>query len=157
VPRGSSSTHLGPLPGLGIQYRWILNSCDLARQLVTTADLVIDDVKETSWMAMHEHEHDLLEDTMYLCLAVLWSEFSDAIAVFEAHTAAQQLFAQKVWEALLEAFPLEHKHMQTVLLAREMARMMKWDGDSKQAVNIDLSMKLAKLWVTSMPSPLMMS
>jgi hypothetical protein len=26
--------------------------------------------------------------------------------------------------------------MQTVLLAREMARMMKWDGDSKHAVNI---------------------
>jgi hypothetical protein len=25
--------------------------------------------------------------------------------------------------------------MQTVLLAREMARMMKWDGDSKHTVN----------------------
>jgi hypothetical protein len=43
--------------------------------------------------------------------------------------------AQKVWEALLTAFPLDHKSMQTVLLAREIARMMRWDGDSKGAVN----------------------
>jgi hypothetical protein len=43
--------------------------------------------------------------------------------------------AQKVWEALLTAFPLDHKRMQTVLLAREIARMMRWDGDSKGAVN----------------------
>ena len=43
--------------------------------------------------------------------------------------------AQKVWEALLAAFPLDHKRMQTVLLAREIARMMRCDGDSKGAVN----------------------
>ena len=43
--------------------------------------------------------------------------------------------AQKVWEALLTAFPLDHKRMQTVLLAREIARMMRLDGDSKGAVN----------------------
>jgi hypothetical protein len=43
--------------------------------------------------------------------------------------------AQKVWEALLTAFPLDHERMQTVLLAREIARMMRWDGDSKGAVN----------------------
>jgi hypothetical protein len=37
--------------------------------------------------------------------------------------------------------------MQTVLLAPEMAHMMKWDGNSKHAVNIHLGkkMKLAKL------------
>ena len=66
---------------------------DLACQLVTTADLAIDDAKETSWMALHEHERDLLEDTMYLCLAVLWSEFSDDIAIFDAHTTTQLLCA----------------------------------------------------------------
>jgi hypothetical protein len=49
--------------------------------------------------------------------------------------SAQQLCAQKVWEALLTAFPLDHKRMQAVLLAREIARMMRWDGDSKGAVN----------------------
>ena len=55
--------------------------------------------------------------------------------VFDTHGSAQQLCAQKVWEALLTAFPLDHKRMQTVLLAREIARMMRWDGDSKGAVN----------------------
>jgi hypothetical protein len=87
-------------------------------------------------MGLHEHERDLIEDTMYQCLAVLWSEFSDTITVFDVHTVAQQLCAQKVWEALLEAFPLKHKRMQTFLLARVMARMMKWDSYSKQGVNI---------------------
>ena len=43
--------------------------------------------------------------------------------------------AQKVWEGLLTAFPLDHKRMQTVLLAREIAHMMLWDGDSKGDVN----------------------
>ena len=52
-------------------------------------------------MALHEHERDLLEDTMCRRLADLWSEFSDAISVFDANTAAQQLCALKVWEARL--------------------------------------------------------
>ena len=55
-------------------------------------------------MALHEHERDLLEDTMYWRLAALWSEFSDAITVFDAHTAVQQLCVQMVWEDLLDAF-----------------------------------------------------
>jgi hypothetical protein len=60
-------------------------------------------------MALHEHERDLLEDTMCRRLADLWSEFSDAISVFDANTAAQQLCALKVWEALPAAFPFKHK------------------------------------------------
>ena len=40
-----------------------------------------------------------------------------------------------MWEALLTAFPLDHKRMQTVLLAREIAGMIRWDGDSKSSVN----------------------
>ena len=55
--------------------------------------------------------------------------------VFDTHGSAQQLCAQKVWEALLTAFPLDHMRMQTVLLAREIARMIRWDGDPKGAVN----------------------
>ena len=55
--------------------------------------------------------------------------------VFDTHGSAQQMFAQKVWEALLTAFPLDHKRMQTVLLAREIAGMIRWDGDSKSSVN----------------------
>jgi hypothetical protein len=38
-------------------------------------------------------------------------------------------------EALLAAFPLKHKRMQTVLLASEIGRLMAWDGNSKNAVN----------------------
>jgi hypothetical protein len=34
------------------------------------------------------------------------------------------------WEALLTVFPLKHKRMQTVLLAREIGRLIAWDGDS---------------------------
>jgi hypothetical protein len=149
VPRGCSSPHLG----LSIQYSWILSSGDLARQLVTTADLAIDDTQETTWMALHEHERDLLEDTMYLCLAALWSEFSDAITVFDEHTDTQQLCVQKVWEALLDVC------MQTVLVAREMARMMKGDVNSKHTVNIHFGKvnETRQALATSTPSPLMMS
>jgi hypothetical protein len=99
----------GLFKALCIQYRWILTNGALARELVTTVDLTIDYTKETDRMALHEHERDLLEDTMYRRLANLWSEFSDAISVFDVNTTAQQLCSQKVWEALLATFPLEHK------------------------------------------------
>ncbi len=120
---------------------------------------------------MYEHDHDTLEDILYHRLQDLWAPLTDAMKVFDTHCSAQQLCAQKVWEALLTAFPLDHKRMQTVLLAREIARMMResvlfigtqfsnlytavdtpargrvgvareiarmmrWDGDSKGAVN----------------------
>ena len=115
--------------------------------LVSQADLAIDNTKENAWMALYEHfkenawmalyEHDsdTLEDILYHLLQDLWAPLTDAMKVFDTHGSAQQLCAQKVWEALLTAFPLDHKRMQTVLLAREIARMMHWDGDSKGAVN----------------------
>jgi hypothetical protein len=56
----------GLFKALGIQYRWILTSGALARELVTIADLAIEHAKETVWMALHDHERNLLEDTMYL-------------------------------------------------------------------------------------------
>jgi hypothetical protein len=61
--------------------------------------------------------------------------FFDQQAFFDQQGPAQLLCAQQVWEALLAAFPLKHKRMQTVLLAREIGRLMAWDGDSKIAVN----------------------
>jgi hypothetical protein len=120
---------------LEIQYRRVLTRGPLGRELVKAEDLAIDDAKEASWMAVYEHERDLLEDTVYSRLVSLWSEFSDAYAVFNQHGPDQLLCDQQVWEALLTTFPLKHKRMQTVLLAREIGRLMAWDGDSKNAVN----------------------
>jgi hypothetical protein len=120
---------------LGIQFRRVLTRGTLARALVSSAELAIDDPKEQTWMAMYEHDRDTLEDILYRRLQDLWAPLTDSIQVLDAHGAAQPFCAQILWEALLAAFPLDHKRMQTVLLAREIARMMRWDGDSKSAVN----------------------
>jgi hypothetical protein len=40
-----------------------------------------------------------------------------------------------VWEALLHVFPLQHKQMQTVLLAREIRNLVAWNGASKRDIN----------------------
>ena len=64
-------------------------------------------------MEVYEYERDLLEDTVYCRLVSLWSEFSDAFAVFYQHGPAQLLCAQQ----------------------GEIGRLMAWDGDSKNAVN----------------------
>ncbi len=103
----------------------------LVRSLVTPAELAIDNAKEDAWMEMYDHDSDMLEDILYLHLQDLWAQLTDSIKVFDANNTVQQLCAQKVWEALLTAFPLDHSLMQTALLARELARMMLWDGDSK--------------------------
>jgi hypothetical protein len=100
-----------------------------------TADIAIDDAKENAWMALYEHDRDTLEDILYRHLQDLWAPLTDVMKVFDTNGSDQQMCAQKVWEALLTAFPLDHKRMQTVLLASEIARMMRWDGDSKGAVN----------------------
>ena len=86
-------------------------------------------------MAVHENENDLLEDTVYLLLVSLWSEFSDVFTVVNKHGPAHLLGAEQVWESLLADFPLKHKNMQTVLLARQIGRLMTWDGNSKDDVN----------------------
>jgi hypothetical protein len=109
---------------LGIQFRWVLTRGTLARALVTQADLAIDDAKETSWMELYAYDIDTLEDILYHSLQDLWAPLTDDTKVFDTHGSAQQLCAQKVWEALLTAFPLDHRRMQTVLLAREIARMI---------------------------------
>ncbi len=72
-------------------------------------------------MALYEHDRDTLEDILYSQLQDLWAPLTDTMKVFDTHCSAQQLCAQKVWKALLTAFPLDHKHMQTVLLAREIS------------------------------------
>ena len=102
---------------LGIQFRWLLTHGTLACALVTTAELAIDDAKQAAWMEMYAHDRDTLEDILYRRLQDLWAPLTDSMQVFDAHVASQTLCAQKVWEALLTAFPLDHKHMQTALLA----------------------------------------
>jgi hypothetical protein len=99
----------GLFQALGIQYRYVLTRGPLGREFLKAEDLAIDYAKEESWMAAYEHERDLLEDTVYRRLVSLWSEFSDAYAVFDQYGPAHLLCAQKVWEALLAAFPLKHK------------------------------------------------
>ncbi len=84
---------------------------------------------------MYEHDSYTLEDILYHRLQDLWAQLTDDMKVFDTHRSAQQLCVQKVWEALLTVFPLDHKCMQTVLIAREIARMMHWDDDSKVDVN----------------------
>ena len=69
-------------------------------------------------MEMYAHDRDTLEDVLYRRLQNLWALLTDSIAVFNNNLVAQPLCAQKVWEALLTAFPLDHKRMQTALLAR---------------------------------------
>ena len=67
--------------------------------LVTPAELAIDNAKEADWMEMYDHDHDTLEDILYLHLQDLWAQLTDSINVFDTHDTVQQLCAQKVWEA----------------------------------------------------------
>jgi hypothetical protein len=71
-------------------------------------------------MALYEHDRDMLAGIIYYLLQDLWSAFTDAIKVFDAHGSVQPMCAQKVW--------------QTVLLAREITRMMGWDGKPSPSV-----------------------
>ena len=121
---------------LGIQFRWLLTRGTLGKALVTAEEADIDDAKERAWIDMYDTDRDTLEDVLYRRLQMFWDPFTDALKVFQKHTASQPRCAQKVWEALLAAFPLDHKSMQTSLLARELARMMRWDGDTPRAVNL---------------------
>jgi hypothetical protein len=90
-------------------------------------------------MDAYETDRDTLEDVLYRRLESLWAPFTDALKVFQKHNASQSRCAQKVWEALLTDFPLDHKRMQTALLARELARMIQWDGDTTRAINLHFS------------------
>ena len=121
---------------LGIQFRWLLTRGKLASALVTSAELAIDNAKQAVWMEMYAHDHDTLEDLLYRSLQDPWDQLTDSIKVFNDNGGAQQLCDQKVWEAVLTAFPLDHQRMQTDLPARELARMMRWDGDTKRAINL---------------------
>jgi hypothetical protein len=121
---------------LDIQFRWLLTRGALGRALVTESEAAIDDAKEHAWIDMYETDRYTLEDVLYRRLQMLWDPFTDALKVFQKHNASQLRCAQKVWEALLTAFPLDHKRMQTALLARELACIMRWDGDTTRAINL---------------------
>jgi hypothetical protein len=101
---------------LGLQFRWLLTRMGKGRALVSSEDLAVDDHKERTWMAMYANDRDVIEHLLYRRLKFLWADCTDAITVFARHRAQEEFCAQKVWEALLTAFPLKHKRMQTVLL-----------------------------------------
>ena len=86
-------------------------------------------------MALYAHDRDVLETLLYRRLQTLWHDCTDALAVFTKHRANTEFCGQKVWEALLAAFPLDHQRMQTVLLATEFGNLMAWDGRSKADVD----------------------
>ncbi len=86
-------------------------------------------------MALYANDSDVLETLLYRRLQTLWHDCTDALAIFSKHRACTELCGQKVWEALLTAFPLNHQRMQTVLLATEFGNLMAWDGHSKADVD----------------------
>ena len=90
-------------------------------------------------MALYANDRDVLETLLYRRLQTLWHDCTDALAVFTKHRAGTELCGQKVWEALLTAFPLNHQRMQTVLLATEFGNLMAWDGHSKADVDCHFS------------------
>jgi hypothetical protein len=94
---------------LGIQFRWLLTRGELGRALVTQAEAAIDDAKEHAWMDTYETDRYMLEDVLYRPQSV---------------SKVQRLSATLCIEGLGTAFPLDHKLMQTALLARELARMI---------------------------------
>jgi hypothetical protein len=120
---------------LGIQFRWLLTRMGVGRTLVSSEERAVYDTKERAWMSVYAHDRDVIEDLLYHPLKTLWSGCTDAIAIFSHHGAGEELCAQKVWDDFLTAFPLNHKRMQTVLLAREFSSLMTWDGHSK--VDVD--------------------
>jgi len=91
----------------------------IGRTLVSSKDLAVDDHKERVWMAVYANDRDVIEDLLYRRLKTLWCNCTDAIAMFSQNRAGEEFCAQNEWDALLTAFPLNHKRMQTVLLARE--------------------------------------
>ena len=125
-----SSAALSPLTGtrdiphfiqdfftaLGLQYRWVVTRDVIGKTFVSAEDLDNYHAKEKLWMAVHEHERDLLEDSVYCRIQALWSDFSDVYAVFDENGPTQQFCAQKVWEALLNTFPLQHKQCKLFFL-----------------------------------------
>ncbi len=86
-------------------------------------------------MALYANDRDVLETLLYRRLQTLWHVCTDSLVIFSKHRACTELCAQKVWEALLTEFPLNHNRMQTVLLAREFSSLMAWDGHSKADVD----------------------
>ena len=68
-----------------------------------------------AWMALYANDRDVIEDLLYRRLKTLWSDCTDALAIFSQHRVGTEFCGQKVWEALLSAFPINHKRMQTVI------------------------------------------
>jgi hypothetical protein len=113
----------------------VLTRVGRGRTLVSAAERIVDDQKEHAWMALYTNDRDVFETLLYLRLQTLWHDCTHALVIFSKHRASTELCGQKVWEALLTAFPLNHQLMQTVLLATEFGNLMAWDGHSKADVD----------------------
>jgi hypothetical protein len=120
---------------LGLQFRWVLTRVCLGRTIVSVDKRIVDDQKEHAWMALYANDSDVLETLLYRRLQTLWHDCTDALAIFSKHSACTKLCGQKVWEALITVFLLNHKRMQTVLFAREFSNLMAWDCHSKADVD----------------------
>jgi hypothetical protein len=130
---------------LGLQFRWLLTRVCIGRTLVSAEERAVDDNKELAWMALYANDRDVIEDLLYRSLKTIWSDCTEAPAIFSKHSVGTELCGQKVWEALLSAFPLNHKRMQTVLLDCEFSLLMAWDGQSK--ADVDRSSAMSEtLW-----------
>jgi hypothetical protein len=105
------------------------------RPLLVEAALAAAILKTADAMALYANDRDVLETLLYHRLQTLWHDCTYALAIFSKHRAGTELCGQKVWEALLTAFPLNHQRMQTVLLATEFGNLMAWDGRSKADVD----------------------
>ena len=77
---------------------------------------------------------------MYHLLQDLWAPLTDTLKVFDPHgsaNATSTCVSRRYGKPFLLLSPLrfKYKRMQTVLIAREIVRMMLWDGDSKSDIN----------------------
>ena len=77
---------------LGIQFRWVLMLCTLARALVSPAYLEIDNAKETAWMELYAHDRNTLEDILYRHLQDLWAPLTDTMKVLLEMRLSQAYF-----------------------------------------------------------------
>ncbi len=96
-------------------------------------------------MALYTNDRDVLETLLYRRLKTLWHTCTDTLSIFSKHRASTEFCGQQVWEALLTAFPLNHKRMQTVLLAREFSSLMAWKT-TPRPMSIAISAMSATLW-----------
>jgi len=82
---------------LGLQFRWLLTRMGIGSTLVSSEELAVDDNKEHAWMTVYAKDRDVIEDLLYHRLKTLWSNCTDAIAIFSQNSDGEEFYVQKVW------------------------------------------------------------